>query len=141
MNRLRANRLCHAYSVMTRTGRRYVGSAPAKQSWTKSSLSVERRDQVCVQRVELRRLHRPVDLAPGDVRLARRLADDELVVRRTAGVLAGAADERPFGGNHAFAASDRLLVQRGRRQIPAARASVRMPSRSSRGAALIPYSL
>ena len=29
MNMLRANRLCHAFSVMIRMGRRYSGSAPA----------------------------------------------------------------------------------------------------------------
>ena len=38
MNMLRANRLCHAVSVMTRIGTRNSGSAPAKQSCTNRSL-------------------------------------------------------------------------------------------------------
>ena len=37
-NMFRANRACHAISVMTRIGSRCVSSAPTWQSWTKSSL-------------------------------------------------------------------------------------------------------
>ena len=36
-NMLRANSECQASSVITRTGRRYLGSAPAWQSWMKTS--------------------------------------------------------------------------------------------------------
>ena len=36
-SRLRANRLCHARSVTTRTGSRKRGSAPAARSWTNRS--------------------------------------------------------------------------------------------------------
>ena len=39
MKRLRTNRLCQAYSLIMRTGRRYSGSAPAWRFWTNSSLS------------------------------------------------------------------------------------------------------
>ena len=120
MNRLRANRLCQANSLMTRTGRRYVGIGAgvtvlheelvrpgASSSRSRCSTS------------KCAGVHRPVDFSPRDVRFARRLADDELVVGRTAGMLARAAGQRPVGGNHAFPTAHRLLVERGRRQVPA----------------------
>ena len=57
-------------------------------------------------------------VAPVHVLLARRLAHDELVVRRAAGVLPGLADQRSLGGELALAAAQRLLVERGRAQVP-----------------------
>src|SRR5262245_27540687 len=71
-----------------------------------------------MQHVERRRLHRPVDLAPGDFGLARRLADHELVVRRTAGVLPGFARQGTAGRNHGFVAADGLFVERRHGEVP-----------------------
>ena len=57
-----------------------------------------------------------VDVAPPDSRLGARLADDELVLRRAAGVLAGVDDERTALGEARVAARERVLVElRGRR--------------------------
>ena len=53
-----------------------------------------------------------------DVLLARRLADDELVVGRAAGVLSGAGDQRPFGGQLRLRRGEGLLVEGGRAQVP-----------------------
>ena len=64
------------------------------------------------------RFDRPVDRAPPDVRLARRLAHDELVVRRTPGVRSGETDERPAFRHQAFGAPDRMLVQGRRAEVP-----------------------
>ena len=58
---------------------------------------------------------RAVDLAPPDLRRGARLLDDELVLRRAAGVLAGPDDERALGGDQALAGADRVLVQLGGR--------------------------
>ena len=58
-----------------------------------------------------------VDLAPPDLVLAPRLADDELVLGRAAGVLAGADDERALGGDDALAVADRALVELGDGQV------------------------
>src|SRR5262249_39518352 len=77
------------------------------------------REQIAAQRFEVRALHRPVHLAPVDLALAGRVADDELVIRRAAGVRARAARQRTFGGDDAFVAPDGLFIQRGRREIPA----------------------
>ncbi len=81
-------------------------------------LAGQRTEQIAVKGVEMRRLHRPVDRAPGDVGLARRLAHDELVVRRAAGVLARAASQRTVLGEDRLLPSKRLFVQRGSRQVP-----------------------
>src|SRR5690606_28803244 len=70
-----------------------------------------------VNGVEVRRLDRAVHLAPPDLVFARRLADDELVVRRAAGVLAGAADQRAVDRDRRLAAADRLFVQRRHAQV------------------------
>src|SRR5439155_19649116 len=51
--------------------------------------ALQRSHHITVQRVELGRLHRSIDRAPGNHRLARRLAYEELVVGRAAGMLAG----------------------------------------------------
>ena len=49
---------------------------------------------------------------PPDPVLGARLADDELVLRRAAGVPAGVDDERAALGDPRFAAPDRMLVER-----------------------------
>ena len=56
--------------------------------------------------------------APPDPGLAARLADEELVVGRAAGVRAGVDDERPALGEHAVAAPDRVHVEQCRRRVP-----------------------
>ena len=45
------------------------------------------------------------------------VADDELVLGRAAGVLAGLGDKRAMRGEPGLAAADRLLVKRGRAKI------------------------
>ena len=60
---------------------------------------------------------RAVDVAPPDLPRRRRLLDDELVLRRAAGVLAGANDERTLGGDDALAGPHGVLVQLGRGEI------------------------
>jgi len=77
----------------------------------------EVRDQVGAERVVLRGLERLVDLAPPDVSGAGRLVDDELVVRRPAGVGAGAADEGTVGGDHPFTTPDGVLVENCCRKV------------------------
>ena len=74
-----------------------------------------------------------VDLAPPDLVLAPRLADDELVLRRSAGVLAGPDDERALG-------RDRPLPSRMARSYSSAMerlASTRAADRSTAGWALV----
>ena len=117
-NMLRANRLCQANSLTTRIGSLYFGSVPRPGVEDVELLVLQVRHHVAVQRVELRLVDRPVHAAPVHVLFARRLADDELVVRRAAGVLAGAGDQRAFGGQLRLAAAKRLLVQGGRAQVP-----------------------
>ena len=104
--------------MTTRIGSRYlrVGAGPGVEDVEILVLQV--RHHVAVQRVELGFVDRLVHVAPVDVLFARRLAHDELVVRRAAGVLPGRADERPLGGQNAFAAAQRLLVQGRRAQVP-----------------------
>jgi hypothetical protein len=68
---------------------------------------------------------RLVDLAPPDLRLARRLADDELVLRRAAGVLPGADDERSVRRDDALPVADGMLVELCRREVAVRRVEVR----------------
>ena len=58
-----------------------------------------------------------VHVAPPDVRLARRLADDELVLWRATRVRARRDDERPLGRDQALTVARRCLVQRSGRQV------------------------
>ena len=46
------------------------------------------------------------------------LVDDELVVGRAPGMMAGAYDQRPQVRQRAFVSQDGLLVERGCRQVP-----------------------
>ena len=62
---------------------------------------------------------RAVDGAPPDLVVAGRLVDDELVLRRATGVLAGQDDERAVGGEEALAVADGVLVQLGGREVGA----------------------
>ncbi len=56
------------------------------------------------QRVEMGRRHRLV-VVPPDMRLGGFVADDELVLGRTTGVLAGLGDERTMRGESGLAAA------------------------------------
>ena len=78
----------------------------------------QRADQIAVQRIEVRGLHRPVHLAPGDLRLARRFANHELVIGGPAGVLPRTARERTPVGNQSFLVPNGFLVQSCRREVP-----------------------
>ena len=132
MNRLRANRLCQAYSVMTRIGSRYFGIG-AGEAVLDEQLRALRARRGCRGAAasncagSIGRLTAPQAMS----RLARRLADEELVVRRAAGVLPGPADQRPVGGDHAFAAPDGLFVERGADRFQRARS--RLECRRVRG--------
>jgi hypothetical protein len=59
-----------------------------------------------------------VDVAPPDPVLGPGLADDELVLRRAAGVLAGVDGERPALGDAAFPPLERVGVQLRGARVP-----------------------
>ncbi len=61
-------------------------------------------------RVKLLRLKGAVDLSPPDLIFGARFLNDELVVRRTAGVTAGAHHQRPKMNDFSFAASNDLFI-------------------------------
>src|SRR4051794_10994999 len=77
------------------------------------------RDQARAKSVVVRLGDRPVDGAPPDLVVARRVVDDELVLRRTSGVLAGPHDERALCCDEALAVPDGVLVQLGGREVGA----------------------
>ena len=81
-------------------------------------LVAERLEEVVVQRVPMALLDRPIDFAPRDLRLARRLTNHKLVVRGPTRVLTGPAHDRPLGRDRPFLLSHGLLVERRRRQVP-----------------------
>ena len=74
-------------------------------------------DDVAAQDVKVRRLDRLVDLAPPHLRFARRFLDHELVVRRTAGMGAGAAHQRTFHGQGALLPTEGVLIQQSGGQV------------------------
>ena len=59
-----------------------------------------------------------VDVAPPDPLFGARLLDDELVLRRAAGVLAGVDGERPALGEPALTAGQRVGVELRGRRVP-----------------------
>ncbi len=69
-------------------------------------------DEVGMERLECLRLHRAV-VVPPDVRRRGVVADDELVLRRAAGVLAGVGDERAAGAQSSLAAQNRFAIKLG----------------------------
>jgi len=75
-------------------------------------LPLEVRNDVAAQRVELLQVNRLVDLAPPDLRVAGRLLDHELVVRRSTGMRAGAAHQGAVNGQLAFPPANGMLVKR-----------------------------
>jgi hypothetical protein len=79
-------------------------------------LVLEVRGDLLAQALEVLLRDRLVDLAPPDAVLGSGFPDDELVLRRPAGVPAGVDDERSALGEPALAAPQRVRVkQRGRR--------------------------
>ena len=115
------NSECQANSVTTRVGRHERAVGAADQVLDEEILAGRMRQEVGEQRVELRRRHRLV-VVPPDMRLGVLVADDELVLGRAAGVLAGLGDQRAMGGQPGFAAADRLFAERCRTEIIADRA-------------------
>ena len=100
----------------------------------------EVRGDLLAQPVELLLGDLGVDVAPPDPVLRARLADDELVLRRAAGVLAGVDRERAALGQPSLAALERVRVEQRRRsgssgRVPAARSRAprdrRRPAASS----------
>ncbi len=75
-----------------------------------------------------------VDLAPIDVPLGGRLADDELVPGRAAGVRGGDGDERAHVGELSFAALDGALDELRRHEVPVHGAARGQAQRLERGA-------
>src|SRR5262249_37442047 len=90
--------------------------------------------QLGVERIEVRRVHRPIHLAPRDLALAGRIADDELVVGRATCVLTGPARERSAGGDHALLAAYCVLVQCRDGEVPANTVSLNPLSVEASGA-------
>ena len=80
--------------------------------------AAEVRDGLLSQPVEMLLGDLGVDVAPPDPVLRARLADDELVLRGAAGVLAGVHIERPALGDPPFAALDCMVVEERRRRVP-----------------------
>ena len=92
---------------------RRVGSGERVHDVQVARLQV--RDELVAKALEAGVLDRLVHAAPPDPALGARLADDELVPRRAAGVLAGVDDERPALGEARLSARDRCRVEdRGR---------------------------
>ena len=87
--------------------------------------TLEEAGQPAEDLLELAGPERAVVLAPPDLILGRRLADDELVLRGARGVLACVDHDRAAGDDPALAAKRDLLVQRLRRQVPVDAARVR----------------
>ena len=82
-----------------------------KQSWLYRSSVARVGDEAGAQALVVRLGDRPVDGAPPDLVVARRLVDDELVLGRATGVLAGPDDERAVGRDEALAVADGVLVR------------------------------
>ena len=62
-----------------------------------------------------------IEAAPPDALVRIGFVDDVLVLGRAAGVLAGAHDQRPVGGEQALIVAQRVLVQGRRREVREAR--------------------
>ena len=93
-----------------------IGSRPAVAREQIAALGVA--DHAVVERAIALGRHRLVGLAPVDMAFGRGVLDEELVVRRAPGMHAGAHHERSAIGERTLTAADRLLVERGNRQVP-----------------------
>ena len=76
------------------------------------------REEIGLERREMRRIHRLVRLAPPNRILGLGIANGELVVGGAAGVLAGLDDDRAILGQITLATRNGLLDQRCGRQVP-----------------------
>ncbi len=76
------------------------------------------RQEIGLQRCERLFGHRAVDVAPVNGIFGLGVTDDELVLGRAAGVLAGLDHQRPVLGEQPLAAADGFLDQRPRPQVP-----------------------
>ena len=76
------------------------------------------RDDLLAQPLEMLLRDLRVDLAPPDPVLGARLADEELVLRRAAGVLAGVDGERAALGEPAVARAQRMRVELRGGRVP-----------------------
>jgi hypothetical protein len=95
---------------------RGIGTGPAVADEQLAALGVAQ--HAVVERAVAFGCDRLVGLAPVDAALARRILDEELVVGRAAGMNAGAHDECSAVGDAAFAATHRLFIERGNREVP-----------------------
>ena len=111
----RRSRCRPAASADGRDGRRCRGPGRRSADPRCSAISRARRPVVVLLGDRL------VDRPPPDLRPARRLADDELVLRRAPGVLAGANDERAVRRDDPLAVADGVLVQLGGREVAVGR--------------------
>ena len=118
MKRLRAKRRVPGVfgDDADRQAMRRIGAGVAILDEQLAALDVG--EQVAPQRLELRRIDRPVDAAPRDARGGVAGLDDELVVRRAPGMRARPARQRPAVGDQAVLTPHGLFVEFGRRQIP-----------------------
>ena len=80
--------------------------------------AAEVRDGLLAQPVEMLLGDLGVDVPPPDPVLRARLADDELVLRGAAGVLAGVHVERAALGDPPLSALDCVVVEERRRRVP-----------------------
>ena len=80
-------------------------------------LLAKRGEEIRLERGEMFRRHGDVGLAPPDGVRRLRIADDELVLGRSAGVLAGLHHQRTVRREHAFTVADRVFDQRRRAEI------------------------
>jgi hypothetical protein len=94
------------------------GIGPGPRIQDKQLLVTQVAADVSMQHIEVAAVERTIDVAPVDVAVARGFLDEELVIRRAAGVRSRAADQRPLSRQQAFAAGNGVLVQRGGAQIP-----------------------
>ena len=78
----------------------------------------QRLEEIVVEAIECRRVHRLVAVVPPDDVLGESVLDGKLVLRASAGVLAGSDDQRPVLGEQAFAAANRMLHQRRGGEVP-----------------------
>ena len=128
---------------MPRIGRHIAHRQPMRLVGTREQIlheqvlgAIEIRLHIGQERVEVRGLHRLIDLAPVHIRGRRRFPHDELVVRRAARVRRRHGDEGPHVGERAFAAAHGRFDELGRDEVPVHGPARRKPLRREGGRAL-----
>ena len=111
MNIVRAKSAWYGWFVTTRTAIRCFGIGAGERVDDVEVAAAEVLDGLLAQPVEVRLRDLGVDVPPPDPVLGAGLADDELVLRRAAGVLAGVHVERAALGNPPLAALDGVVVE------------------------------